>query len=78
MSNLSDIVGLNRQISVLAFQLGDGFSNLFWPTAVAVECGIAGVPLDKWYKFITPLFGIMMILEVVFMIIAVTINLGPF
>lgn len=78
MSNLADLVGLNRQIAVLAYQFGDGFSNLFWPTAVAVECGIAGVPLDKWYKFMTPLFGMMVVLEIIFMIIAVAVNLGPF
>ena len=73
MSNLADLVGLNRQVAVLAYQFGDGFSNLFWPTAIAVECGIAGIPLDRWYKFITPLFGLMVAVEIIFMVISVAI-----
>lgn len=78
MAPIADIIGLNRQIAVLAFQFGDGFSNLFWPTVVAVECGIAGVPLNKWYKFMGPLFVYMLILQVILMCIAVAIGYGPF
>jgi len=71
MAPLSDLVGLSREVSVLAFQFGDGFSNMFWPTAVATECGIMGIGMNKWYKFITPLFGMMFLLQAVFIVIAV-------
>lgn len=74
MSPLADAIGLNRQIAVLAFQFGDGFSNLFWPTAVATECGLMGIPIEKWYKFMGPLFGIMVLLQIVMIIIATMIN----
>lgn len=78
MVPLADSIGLNRQIATLAFQFGDGFSNMFWPTAVATECGLMGLPIEKWYKFMTPLFGIFLLLQFVFIIGAVMINYGPF
>lgn len=71
MAPLSDLVGLSRELAVVAFQFGDGFSNMFWPTAVATECGIMGVGMDKWYKFITPLFGMMFLLQAVLIVFAV-------
>lgn len=77
MAPLADLLGLRRQIAVLAFQFGDGFSNLFWPTSIAVQCGLMGIPINKWYKFIAPLFGVFVVLEVIFMMIAVAINYGP-
>ena len=78
MVPLSDAIGLNRQIATLAFQFGDGFSNMFWPTAVATECGLMGLPIEKWYKFMTPLFGIFVVLQIIFIVGAVMINYGPF
>lgn len=79
MIPLSDLVGINRQVAVLAYQFGDGYSNLFWPTCgIAVMASIARVPLGKWYRFFLPLFGIMLVLEVIFIAIAMAINYGPF
>jgi uncharacterized ion transporter superfamily protein YfcC len=74
MAPLADNLGLSRQIAVLAYQFGDGFSNLFWPTAVATECAIMRIPIDRWYKFIAPLFGIWFVMQVVFVTIAVIIG----
>ena len=78
MAPLVDAIGLTRQTAVLAFQFGDGFSNLFWPTSSATLCGLMSLPINKWYKFITPLFLIMLLLQIIFIIIAVVINYGPF
>lgn len=79
MIPLADLVGLNRQIAVLAYQMGDGYSNLFWPTgSTIIMCGIAKIPLNKWWRFFMPLFGIMFILEAAFIAIACAINYGPF
>lgn len=69
MAPLSDLIGMSREMAVTAYQFGDGFSNMFWPTAVATECGIIGIGMDKWYKFITPLFGMMFLLQCVMMIV---------
>jgi len=79
MMPLADLGGLNRQIATLAYQFGDGYSNLLWPTGgIAIMCTIAKIPLDKWYKFFLPLFGIMFAMEAIFIAIAVFINYGPF
>lgn len=73
MTPVSDIVGLHRQTAVLCYCFGDGFSDMFWPTACSLECGLMGVSLNKWYKFMAPLFLIMMVLQVVFIAISVYI-----
>ncbi len=71
MAPVSDIVGLNRQTAVLCYCFGDGFSDMFWPTACSLECGLMGVSLNKWYKFIGPLFCIMVVMQVFFIALSV-------
>lgn len=73
MTPVADIVGVSRQTAVLAYHFGDGFSNMFWPTACALECGLMGVPINKWYKFMTPLFGIMIALQILFTALSVLV-----
>jgi uncharacterized ion transporter superfamily protein YfcC len=77
MTPLSDLIGIHRQIAVLAFSFGDGFANMLWPSIVVVICGIAGIPVDRWYKFLWPLFLAILTMEIIFIIIAVAINYGP-
>lgn len=78
MIPLADLVGINRQVAVLAYQFGDGYSNLFWPTCgIVVMASIARIPLNKWYRFFLPLFGIMLVLQAAFIAIAMAINYGP-
>ncbi|MEA4988440.1 MAG: YfcC family protein [Anaerovorax sp.] len=79
MIPLADLAGLNRQVAVLAYQFGDGFSNLIWPTAAcSIMCGIAKIPLGKLYRYFLPLFGVMFVLQSAFLIFAALINYGPF
>ena len=73
MAPLSDLIGVSREVAVLAFSFGDGYSNMFWPTSVAAACGLMGLPIDKWYKWIAPLFGIFFCLQLVLISIAVVI-----
>lgn len=56
MSEFSDLIGLSRQLTVLAFQFGDGFTNMITPTSGVLigVLGVAGVPYAKWFKFILP------------------------
>lgn len=74
MAPTAELIGLSKQIAVLAYQFGNGFADMFWPTSCALYCGLMGVPLNKWYKFITPFFGIVIVLEIIFMTIAVAIG----
>lgn len=57
MAPLGDLVGVTRQTAVLAFQLGDGISNIFTPTSGYFMAGLAlaGVSWVKWAKWIMPL-----------------------
>lgn len=48
MAPLSDIVGVTRQVAVLAFQLGDGFTNLIVPTSGVLIACLGGARLDFW------------------------------
>src|SRR5690625_6176638 len=57
MAPIGDIVGLTRQTTVLAFQLGDGLMNMVVPTNPVLMgiLGLAGIPYEKWFRFILPL-----------------------
>lgn len=74
LAPVGEMVGLTRQLTVLAYQFGDGYSNIFWPTSVFGMCGIMRMPVNKWYRYVTPLFGILFVTEIVLIIIAVTIG----
>lgn len=57
MAPLSDLLGVSRQSAVLAFQFGDGISNLIIPTS-GITMGlleICRIPYDRWFKFALPL-----------------------
>lgn len=72
LAPLGDLVGISRQLTVLIYQLGDGFSNAMFPTSgVLIAClGIAGVPYGKWLKWIIPLQIILFALSIGFITIA--------
>ncbi|MEG1642425.1 MAG: YfcC family protein [Synergistaceae bacterium] len=75
MAPLGDVAGLTREVTVLAFQFGDGFSNLLWPTAnIAIGCGIAGISIATWWKFFLKLYGIMTLAMMAFIAVAVVIG----
>ena len=77
---LADLVGITRQTSVLAYQFGDGFSNVFAPTSGYFMAGLAliGVPWTRWARFMAPLQAIWLALGLVFLAIAHALRWGPF
>lgn len=77
---LADMIGITRQVSVLAFQLGDGFSNALYPTSgpLMASLAVAGVSWAKWAKWFFPLFLIWTGIAFLLLAVAVLINLGPF
>lgn len=64
LAPLGDLLGISRQLTVLIFQLGDGFSNAMFPTSgVLLAClGLAGVPYSKWIKWVLPMQIILFVL----------------
>jgi len=51
MAPLSDLIGVSRQVAVLAFQLGDGLTNLLVPTS-AVLMGALGAARVEWLTWV--------------------------
>lgn len=76
MAPLGDMVGVSRQTAVLAFQMGDAFTNLITPTAgdMMAALAICHIPYKKWLKFFGPLWLIWTVAACVFLVIAVQIG----
>ncbi|MFD2164906.1 putative basic amino acid antiporter YfcC [Thalassotalea euphylliae] len=76
MAPLSDLVGVSRQVAVLAFQLGDGLTNLIIPTSASlIGClGVARIDWLVWAKFIGKFMLLMMSTAALFIVVAVAIN----
>ncbi|WP_042220577.1 YfcC family protein [Oceanobacillus manasiensis] len=72
MTPLGDLLGVDRQTAVLAFQFGDGISNIFAPTAgvLMAALAIARISYVKWIKWIWPLILIQYALGAIFVTIA--------
>jgi uncharacterized ion transporter superfamily protein YfcC len=76
MAPLADLVGVSRQVAVLAYQFGDGFTNILVPTN-AVLVGIlamAAIPYDRWVRFIIPFMVKMWIVGSIALAVAVLIG----
>ena len=75
MVPLADLLGISRQISVLAFQFGDGLSNVLWLTgAMPVICKFAKVPPRIWLKWFVPLFGLLLCTQMLCIAAALAID----
>ena len=76
MTPVADLVGISRQTAVLAFQLGDGFSNSILPTSSSLMgyLVVSKIPYSKWLKFMIPLFLIWTGLGCLFMLGAIAIG----
>ncbi|MBL8890823.1 MAG: YfcC family protein [Planctomycetaceae bacterium] len=77
MAPIGDLVGIERQVTVLAFQFGDGFTNMIVPTNPVLMgiLGIAGIPYDRWFRFIWPLIIKLFIASAIIMVIAIMVGL---
>lgn len=76
MLPLGESLGLTRQTTILAFQIGDGISNLVNPTlgGLIAMLSMCRVPIDKWIRFIMPVLISLLGMAVIALLIAVAIN----
>lgn len=76
LAPLGDIIGVSRQTVVLAYQMGDGFSNMMWPTNpfLMIGLGFAGIRYTKWIKWSLPLHLVIMAICIGFLMLAVEIG----
>lgn len=80
MSQFSDLIGVSRQATVVAFQFGDGFTNMITPTSGVLlgVLSVAKIPYDKWFKWVLPLMIILIVLGFLLLIPTVYMNLKGF
>jgi len=80
MAPFSDLINLSRQATVMAFQFGDGFTNMITPTSGVLigVLGVAKIPYDKWVRWVWPLILILMIVGFLLLIPTVTMDLNGF
>jgi uncharacterized ion transporter superfamily protein YfcC len=76
MAPLSDIVGVSRQISVLAYQMGSGFVDAFTPCSASLigVLGVARIDWMKWAKFQIKMQGFFFLIGSIIIVIAAAIN----
>ena len=75
MAPFSDLIGVSRQATVLAFQFGDGFTNMITPCSgvLMAVLSVAKIPYEKWFrwawKFILAmiLLGFLLLLPTLFL-----------
>ena len=70
---LSDLIGLQRQATVLAYQYGAGLGDLVTPTngALMAVLGVAGINYGEWLRFALPRAGLLLLLGAVALAVAV-------
>lgn len=80
MIPLADVLDINRQVAVLAYQFGDGFTSSIIPTSgtLIALLSVAKIPYEKWLKFCGPIMVAWLIMGGVFVYIANVIDYGPF
>jgi uncharacterized ion transporter superfamily protein YfcC len=63
---LADLLGLSRQVPVLAYQTGGGLAELIWPTNGALMAVLlaAGVPYQRWIRFVAGAFALAVLIGI--------------
>lgn len=76
MAPLADLAGVTRQVAVLAFQLGDGLTNLIVPTSGCLlgVLGVARLEWGKWARFQIKMQLMLFVLSTIFVVAAVLIG----
>lgn len=80
MAPFSDVIGISRQATVMAFQFGDGFTNMITPTSAVLigALGIARIPYEIWVKWFAKILLLFILLGFLLLIPTVTMNLPGF
>lgn len=80
MAPFSDLIGVSRQATVLAFQFGDGFTNMITPTSgiLIAVLTIARVPYSKWFKLVLPFIAILVLVGFLLLLPTLYLKLNGF
>lgn len=77
---VGELIGMTRQTTILAFQIGDGVSNLINPAlgGIVAMLSLCRIPFDRWLQFILPLFLLVWVVSIVTVVASVYLGYGPF
>ncbi|CAA7602650.1 C4-dicarboxylate anaerobic carrier [Acididesulfobacillus acetoxydans] len=80
LTQLGDLIGLTHQNVVLAFNFGDGFSHLLYPTnpALIIALSLSSVRFMTWFRWTIGIQVIVFVLTMFFLALAVWFGYGPF
>lgn len=75
---LGEVLHINQQVMVLAYQYGDGFTNTFWPTAALLQLSLCDMDYGHWFKFAWKIYACLILSGFILIVIANQIGYGPF
>lgn len=80
MSQFSDLIGVSRQATVMAFQFGDGFTNMITPVSGVLlgVLSVARIPYEKWFRWVFPFIIMLIIIGFLLLIPTVYMQLKGF
>jgi uncharacterized ion transporter superfamily protein YfcC len=73
MSPLATLTGVPQQVAVLAYQFGDGFTNMIVPTSALLmgALSLGKVPYQAWVRFVGPLLVKLYLVAAVFLVLSI-------
>jgi uncharacterized ion transporter superfamily protein YfcC len=73
---LADLLGMSRQVAVLAYQIGCGFSELIVPTngALLAILAASGLRYEQWMQWVLPRYLALMAFGAVALVVGVAIG----
>ena len=76
MAPLADLTGVGREAAVLAYQFGDGFTNMIVPTNALLMgmLALGRVPYPRWFRFVMPLLGKIYVVAAAALVLLVTLG----
>lgn len=80
MSQISDLIGISRQTTVIIFQLGDGFTNIITPTSGVLigVLGVARIPYEKWFKWVASFVSMLIVIGFLLILPTIFLSLNGF
>jgi len=74
---VSDLIGLSRQVTVLAFQYGAGLTELVTPTngAIVAVAAASGVKFGDWLSFAVPIYLLLLVFSALAIVAAILVHL---
>jgi uncharacterized ion transporter superfamily protein YfcC len=80
MAPFADMVGVSRQAMVLAFQFGDGFTNMVTPTSgvLVAALAMARIPYAKWVRWVWKGVAVLLVLGLLLLLATVLFPIAEF